>query len=108
MRHHPCAQWVRDSAHGYAYAESLLFHLGVEYTYRYGKHHASVTWYSELPAYHHPHDVELAVPLAVKDYPRWENEPVRTYRHFYQHDKASFARWRNTPPPEWWIRRHDV
>lgn len=104
MRRHPCSEWVTESREGYAYAESLLEHLGVEYTYRYGKIHASVAWYFSLPSYTPPEGRQMPVPLAVKEAPRWEGEPVRTYRNFYKLDKARFATWPDAPPP-WWDAR---
>ena len=41
MINHPSAVWVRQSSRHYKWLYRLFMWLCVEYTYRYGKHHAS-------------------------------------------------------------------
>lgn len=103
MRNHPCARWVQESPVGFMYAQRLLAALGEEYAYRYGRIHKSHAFYfGEVGALHLDGACTRPVPLAVGEHPRWEDNPVATYRHFYRADKARFARWRHCNPPHWW------
>jgi hypothetical protein len=104
MKNHPCSIWVRECPGAFMYAQDMLAYLAEEYTYRYGRIHKTYEFYfSEIGALECSRERTLPVPLCVKDYPRWEGDPIKTYRHFYCADKR-FARWRYSEPPSWWTR----
>lgn len=113
MRNHPCAVYVRTCAVGFQYVVALRNALLDEFTYRFRDDqlfphpHATALFVSALPPAPlqqlFPHRRRARpVPLAVGDNPRYEGDPVRTYREFYHRDKARFATWTRRPPPKWW------
>ena len=102
-KNHPSTIWVRSSHMHYRYLYDLFVALCDEYTYRYGKQHAS--------------DRQLRVPLAKApdNIPQvaWNPPPqcmpeeykmtssVLAYRKYYINDKGSFSTWKNRPTPYW-------
>ena len=108
MRQHLCARWVTECEYGFRYLEALMFTLGDLFEERYGKPHKSVSLYRALPAVPRRHRRRAKpVPLAVKSYARYPDDPVRTYREFYIQDKGRFAKWYFSEPPPWWSN-HDL
>ena len=103
MVNHPSTIWVRSSHMHYRYLYDLFVALCDEYTYRYGKQHAS--------------DRQLRVPLAKApdNIPQvtWNPPPqcmpeeykmtssILAYRKYYINDKGSFSTWKNRPTPYW-------
>ena len=109
MRNHPCAYWVRNDRRGFLYATSLLSSLCAEYTYRFGKIHATeIFYFSQLPS---PDLKELfpyrrrekKVPMAVGKHPL-DGDPVRTYQEYY-HTKTWKLKWTKRPIPPWYTPR---
>ena len=102
-KNHPSSVWVRESHMHYRFLYDLFIALCDEYTYRYGKQHAS--------------DRQLRVPLAKTpdNIPQvtWNPPPqcmpeeykmtssVLAYRKYYIQDKGSFSTWKNRPQPYW-------
>lgn len=107
MRNHPCSKWVR-TREGFIYTQKLLWYLCQEFEYRWGKEHATFLFYFNLPLpniermFPYRRRVQ-AVPLAVKDFPRYVGDPIRTYKNYYLEDKVRFATWTKRPPPTWWF-----
>lgn len=113
MRNHPCAVHVRTCAQGFQYVVALRNALLDEFMFRFRADmlfphpHATGVFISTLPA---PPIAQLfphrrrarPFPLAVGESPRYEGDPVRTYREFYHRDKARFATWTRRSPPDWW------
>ena len=46
-KNHPCTIWARESSANYLWLYEHFIALGKEYTYRYGKEHASITKLAE-------------------------------------------------------------
>lgn len=112
--HHPCVQWAGAHVANY---EWLLLHTRAtwaEYTYRYGRTHAS----SALEPYLRHCPVENArqgrygifgdpPPLCMPDQYKvhgragWPNV-VEAYRQYYAHEKRQFCTWRLRPEPDWY------
>ena len=76
-----------------------------EYTYRYGKVHASsrLIGYLNKP----PNNIEYGggfdnPPPAMPDEYKVSNT-VDSYRNYYIGDKKSFASWKNRETPTWFI-----
>lgn len=105
---HPSAIWVRESIHNYNWAYQLLAALLDEYTYRYGKTHATARHLEALskapqgipkvPAT----PIRLAMPEALKSL----YTGVEAYRMYYSLCKRVFAdgrpaTWTKRPKPEW-------
>lgn len=108
MRRHICAKWVTECEYGFRYLEALALRLGEMFEERYGNPHKSISLYRALPPAPHRHRRRAKpVPLAVKSYARYYDDPVRTYREFYIQDKAKFATWSFCDPPPWWSN-HDI
>jgi hypothetical protein len=114
MRNHPCSVFVRSCARGFSYVTSLRDALLDEFEFRFrdpglfgAQPHGTAVFLATLPpaplATLFPHRRRAKpFPLAVGTSPRYEGDPVRTYREFYHHDKARFATWTRREPPDWW------
>jgi len=78
--------------------------LGMEYTYRYGKEHASITKLAkplmQFPKNIHQGDMTplaQAMPDEYKD-----DNPIVAYRNYVIHEKH-YAQWnKNREQPTWW------
>lgn len=101
---HPCSIWVRESLQNYLWLVKLGFTLCEEYTKRYGKIHKSqevMNWCSKhLPNLPNNGFTEppQCMPLQYKN-----EDPVQAYRNYYIGDKKSFAKWKNSEVPEWFL-----
>ena len=102
---HPCTIWARESVQNYNWLYRHFIALCEEYTYRYGKVHAS--------------DIKLRRPLsiipgnmpdvgftpvaqAMPDQYK-DPDPVVAYRNYLINEKH-YAQWNKTRPrPNWWI-----
>jgi hypothetical protein len=100
---HPSAIWVRQSNNNYNWLMSLLQDLLQEYTYRYGKIHATdrlVYWLRKPPA-------NIPVGYFTQPTPAMPDEykvpdSIQSYRNYYIGAKKTMARWKKRPIPEWW------
>ena len=101
-QHHPCTIWAGKTAHNYAW----LWHHGralcEEYTYRYGKLHATFPYFKgvlrDMPEL--PRTGLTPFALAMPDEFR-DPDPVIAYRKFYIGAKAHFATWKQRSEPLW-------
>lgn len=103
---HPCAVWTRESRANALWLAEHGLALSEEYTYRYGRRHASedvILWTirnlskAELP------DVGLTpFALAIPDEFK-QADPVEAYRAYYRGAKAGIATWKPCRgQPDWW------
>ena len=100
---HPSAIWVRQSNNNYNWLMCLLQDLLQEYTYRYGKIHATdrlVYWLRKPPA-------NIPVGYFTQPTPAMPDEykvpdSVQSYRNYYLGAKKTMAKWKKRPIPEWW------
>ncbi len=105
FKNHPCTIWVRESRFNYLWLCALGAALCVEYTKRFGKTHktADVILQMTFAAVELEFSKEELTPFALcmpEQYRNAEN-PVLSYRSFYNNEKL-FAKWeRGTPKPEW-------
>jgi len=100
---HPCTIWAGRSYDNYMWLANHTFALSQEYTLRYGKTHKAHDMTIDFCRYYPvgiPHigltKFALAMPDKYKDY-----DAVVAYRNYYIHEKARFAKWKNTIPPMW-------
>jgi len=102
---HPSAVWARESVDNYEWLCEHAMALCEEYTYRYGKTHASqgvIQWCCDnvpnLPDIG-PTPVKPAMPDEyIKD------DPVKSYRDYYFYDKGKNIKceWKVRSIPYWW------
>ena len=101
---HPCTVWARQSSGNYEWLYVHFLALGMEYTYRYGKEHSSITDLAKslmhLPKNIHKGDM---TPLAQAMPDEYKNDnPVKAYRNYVIHEK-NYAEWnQNRERPTWW------
>lgn len=103
-KNHPSAKWIRETNNNYTWAWCLLEGLCKEYTFRYGKIHATENkLLSKL--YRLPNKIEVGyktlqpqcMPDEFKCY-----DVVQAYRNYYIGSKAGFAKWKIRDIPFWW------
>lgn len=125
-KNHPATRWAGDHLNHYDWLYALACATWDEYTYRYGKVHASSRLrdaLSQRPVIIHPwvtHDqstYSVSVPLSVPP-PQcmpsifkthggtWE-ETIASYHRYYREVKYSFASWKIRPIPEWFAENID-
>lgn len=102
-KNHPSTVWVRSSSDNYRWLWKHYDALMQEYTLRYGKTHATSRLRNallKLPT-NIPNDRYADPPQCMPD--EYKSDcTVTAYRNYYKGDKAGFARWKYTQPPQWW------
>jgi hypothetical protein len=103
-RNHPSAVWCRSSVENYNWLVDHLHALGQEYTYRYGKTHATIKkCFYELQS--PPYGLRAwdwsEPPSAMAKHYIVSNDSVLNYRNYYRYGKANLHRWKNREPPAW-------
>ena len=101
-KNHPCTIWARTNSENYEWLWNLYDHLMKEYTYRYGKHHASerlthALW--EFPR-NISHGDFTDPPQCMPDYCK-SDDTVTAYQTYYIIEKSDFAKWPDDRRPEW-------
>lgn len=102
---HPCAAWARSTTSNYNWLVEHGLALCREYTKRYGKLHKSeevIQWCKKIVPPSVPEGPLTPFAIAIKDPKHHLNSAVESYRAYYKADKARFAKWKNTSPPDWW------
>ena len=104
-KNHPSNVWVRENYGNYHYAWSLLYYLLKEYSKRYGKIHATHRLLDPLntrPKNISGMPVPTEPPQCMPDEYKVEGDSIQAYRNYYMGEKAYFAKWNYTTPPNWW------
>ena len=101
-KNHPSTIWTRTSTENYMWLNRYFGALCREYTYRYGKHHASERLLGPLA--HVPKGLTYSgftdPPQCMPDYCKGE-DTVLAYQNYYILEKSRFAKWKKRPVPEW-------
>lgn len=101
---HPSAVWARTSVENYNWLVDHLFALGDEYTYRYGKVHATITK-TALEIQNPPLRLQqwdmTPMPSCMDQQYIISDDPISNYRNYYKYGKASMHSWKNRTPPGW-------
>ena len=101
-KNHPSTIWTRTSTENYMWLNRYFGALCREYTYRYGKHHASERLLGPLA--HVPKGLTYSgftdPPQCMPDYCKGE-DTVLAYQNYYILEKSDFATWKNREKPEW-------
>jgi Pyrimidine dimer DNA glycosylase len=102
-QNHPSAIWVRENYSNYSWVAYLFECLLEEYTYRYGKVHASekLTDYVAWPPLNIKTSSKMTpFKLAMPDVYKTD-DPVQSYRNYYIGEKKSLFAWKNRDIPYW-------
>ena len=101
---HPSAIWVRQRESHYRWLFGLWIELMNEYTYRYGKVHASsrLIGYLNRP----PTNIEFGGGFdqptpAMPDKYKVPGDSIQSYKNYYNGDKQHLANWKNRIQPLW-------
>lgn len=107
---HPCTVWTRSTSGNYNWHYSHFVALCDEYTYRYGKVHATDKLLrdalAKTPQNITNHNI-TQFRLAMNSQPQCmiPEDPVQSYRMFYQTKQGRFSMaWTNRSKPEWFVR----
>ena len=101
---HPCTIWARESLENYNWLQKHFVALCDEYTYRYGKVHASDTKLRRTLSYIPASMPSLGLtPIAQAMPDQYKNaDPVVAYRNYLINEKH-YAAWNKArPKPNWW------
>lgn len=110
---HPCNKWIRESIDNYHWLGLHALAMCVEYTYRFGKVHASqsiinIIWDKAPPSLPEAGLTPFAQAYYTKDETAHlmchvPGDPIQSYRNYYKLDKKRFAKWeRGREAPYWW------
>jgi hypothetical protein len=101
---HPSAIWVRQSDKNYDWLYSMFLALMSEYTYRYGKVHA--TSRLELVLANTPNNIPkypFTEPTpAMPDEFKVKSDSIKSYINYYVGAKRHLANWKKRPTPTWY------
>lgn len=101
-----CALWTRESLSNWLYLRDLGLAIGKEYTYRYGKTHASELVIRSLPV---PNIEDKGLtPFVNQIKPQYIicKDTVVNYRNYYC-SKSHLAKWTKREKP-FWYKEEDV
>ena len=103
-RNHPSAVWCRESVENYNWLVDHLYALGDEYTYRYGKKHATIEkcfYQLQSPPFGLRAWDWTQPPSAMGAEFIISDDPVVNYRNYYKFGKANLHSWKKRSAPEW-------
>ena len=107
-KNHPSTKWVRHSYQNYKWLYAHMIALMQEYTYRYGKHHATERLIEPLgnfpKAFKSSFKTYTDPPQCMPDYCK-SGDVVTAYHKYYIMEKSDFATWKRRDKPEWFYER---
>ena len=105
---HPCTIWARECSQNYSWLYAHFLALGMEYTFRYGKEHASVVKLAK-PLMQFPKNIKQGemTPLAQAMPDEYKHEdPIVAYRRYVINEKH-YAKWeKGRSKPKWWNKNY--
>jgi hypothetical protein len=104
-KNHPCSLWASSSLQNFNWLSSLGLALCEEYTYRYGKVHKCQSVISSLtdsPSAQLMRNVGLTAFERCMPEQYKVDDPIESYRAYYNADKAYLAKWSKRNAPIWW------
>jgi len=106
-KNHPCTIWARESSINYMWLYKHFLALGKEYTYRYGKKHATLDRLKYLT--NRPKNITInnsmtEMPQCMPDYCKVQNNPIQAYKSYYINEKKRFATWKKRQIPNWYVK----
>lgn len=103
-KNHPTCIWTRSSIENYLWMTMYGLSLCKEYTYRYGKIHKTQSVLENLfenPPPSIPNIGPTPFYLAMPDYCKIDNDPILSYRNYYNQEKRHLFAWKKRPTPIW-------
>ena len=104
---HPMTLWVGETYKNFGWTLLLGEALGFQYTHRYNKRHKSMRiidyffknldWKDKLPK-----GKQTSPPLCMPDEFKCDDY-IQSYKNYYLNKKKSFAKYTNTPTPEFML-----
>ena len=109
-KNHPSTKWVRSGGLNYLWLYKHMRGLVQEYTYRYGKIHATERLTMGLSG--RPQNMDENAPFTdppqcMPPYCKGE-DAVMAYQTYYILEKANFAKWTKRSIPEWFYGQRTV
>jgi len=112
-KNHPSTIWVRSSELNYRWLWEHYVALMNEYTYRYGKTHATSKLRNALDK-----TPDNMPPIQLTDTPFTDppqcmpayckgDDTVKAYQTYYIVEKSGFAKWTNRVPPKFFMEMND-
>jgi hypothetical protein len=101
---HPSAVWVRQSSANYDWLYVMWVELMDEYTYRYGKVHATERLKKDLSRL--PYKIpkgEFTPPTPAMPDEYKVSDVVESYHKYYIGSKRVMSRWTDRPMPKWFF-----
>lgn len=101
---HPSSVWCRQSVENYNWLVDHLYALGQEYTYRYGKKHATIQkcFYTLQSPPHGLREWDWTQPPSVMDDEYIiSDDPIVNYRNYYAKADVKLRKWNNSVLPAW-------
>ena len=108
-KNHPSTIWVRTNSSNYEWLWEHMDALMKEYTYRYGKHHATerLTHYLwEFPR-NISHGDFTDPPQCMPDYCK-DEDTVLAYQTYYIVEKSNFAKWTKRETPIFFVEKSNA
>lgn len=101
----PAARWVRESVENYNWLVDHLYWLGQEYTYRYGKKHATIErcfYQLQSPPFGLRAWDRTELPITMDETYIISDDPVVNYRNYYVRGKSHLKSYKKRDEPIWW------
>ena len=109
-KNHPSTIWVRSSYQNYKWLYDHMIALMNEYTYRYGKKHATERLNDPLSkppmAFKNTFKTFTDPPQCMPAYCKGD-DTVKAYQTYYILEKSGFAKWTNRVPPKFFMGMND-
>lgn len=106
-KNHPSCKWLCESGDNFNYLLSLTEALLDEYTYRYGKIHASARLIPMFKSVQSklPESKGKLTPFAivVSEDVKGCNDAIQAYRKLYMTSKRHLCTWKNRNVPSWYM-----
>lgn len=101
---HPSSIWARSSLDNYLWTVKYGLSVLKEYIFRYGRIHATQEKLEWLEA-----NIPTGIPdigptefaLAMPDYCKVSNDPILSYRNYYNKEKRHLFSWKKREVPIW-------
>jgi hypothetical protein len=113
-KNHPSSIWARSSELNYRWLWEHYVALMDEYTYRYGKTHATSRLRNALdktpdnmPAIQLTDTPRSDPPMCMPDYCKGD-DIVSSYQTYYIVEKSDFAKWKKRPTPKWFTEGRNL
>lgn len=103
-QNHPSAIWTRAAKNNFKWVISYADSLSKEYSYRYGKRHASseVLLWAQKNARLLRFPQEESTPFALAMPDEFKTScPIESYRNYYREAKKHLHSWKNRDKPYW-------